>query len=300
MKKLGYIRGHSLALLSWVAPRFPIPDKLYLHIKYYLRMGKRLHLKNPQTFNEKLQWLKLYGRRPIDTILSDKFAVKEYISKTIGPEYVIPLLGVWERFDDIDFNQLPDQFVLKCTNDSGGIVICKDKSQFDKEAARGILSRSLKTDYYIYSREKAYKNIPKRIIAEEYKENKQTGELFDYKFFCFNGEVKLFKIDFGRFTEHHANYYSPKGELLPLIEMGYPPKPDANINLPHGLEKMVALAEKLSKGLPFVRIDFYEVVNQILFGEFTFSPAGGMTPYLPDGWDLKMGEWIVLPEKEQG
>lgn len=296
MQKKGLISRYSLSFLERFAPY--IPDKVFLYLKYYFRMGKWLHLKNPRTFNEKIQWLKLYGRRPIDTILSDKYAVKDYISKTIGPEYVIPLLGVWDSFDDIDINKLPNQFVLKCTNDSGGIVVCKDKSKFNAEEARRILSRSLKIDYYVYSREKAYRNIPKRIIAEEYKEDSQTKELRDYKFFCFNGHVKYFKIDFGRFTNHHANYYSPSGELLDLIETSYPPDPNADVKIPSNLGKMVELAEKLSKGIPFVRVDFYNVSGHIYFGEFTFSPAGGMTPYEPEEWDYKLGSWINLPERK--
>lgn len=296
MKVTGWKR-YALSALERMAPI--VPDVMYLHIKYYLRMGKWLNLKNPQTFSEKLQWLKLYGRRPIDTILSDKYAVKDYITKEIGSQYVIPLLGVWDSFDDIDFDELPNQFVLKCSHDSGGIIICKDKRLFDVEKARAKLNRSLKTDYYVYSRERAYKKIPRRIIAEQYMEDCDSSELKDYKFFCFDGEVKYFKIDFGRFTEHHANYYGPHGEFLNLTETSYPPKIDANIHLPINLNRMVELAGMLSKGIPFVRVDFYEVSGQVFFGEFTFSPAGGMTPYEPDVWDYKIGSWIRLPEKKQ-
>ena len=292
--KLPFFRRYLLVLLENLAPNIPIPDKLYLKIKFYCRMGKRLNLKNPQTFNEKLQWLKLYGRRPIDTVLSDKYAVKEYITKTIGPEYVIPLLGVWDKFDDIDFDKLPNQFVLKCTHDSGGIVICKDKSKMDIKAAKKKLEKSLMIDYYVYSREKAYKNIPRRIIAEQYMEDAESSELKDYKFFCFDGEVKFFKIDFGRFVEHRANYYTPQGELLSLGEEKFPPNPNAQVVVPQNLETMVELAEKLSKGKPFVRVDFYDVANHIYFGEFTFSPGSGMNKLKPEGWDEKIGEWIKL------
>lgn len=294
-KKLPLYRRVLIIIFNKLTPYIPLTDTVYLRVKYYLRMGKKLNLENPRTFNEKLQWLKLYGRRPIDTTLSDKYAVKEYIAKTVGAEYVIPLIGVWDKFDDIDFNHMPDKFVLKCTHDSGGIAICKDKRNFDVNAARRIFEHSLKTDYYVYSREKAYRGIPRKIIAEEYKEDPETKELRDYKFFCFNGEVKFFKIDFGRFTEHHANYYSTDGELLNLVETPYPPNPQANVSLPCGLKKMVELANQLSEGIPFVRIDFYEVSKKIYFGEFTFSPAGGMTSYEPEEWDRIIGEWIVLP-----
>lgn len=298
-KKLPFIRRALIVTINKLIPYISLSDKTYLRIKYYLMMGKRLNLDNPETFNEKLQWLKLYGRRPIDTILSDKYAVKEYIAKTIGADYVIPLIGVWDTFDDIDFKKMPDKFVLKCTHDSGGIVICKDKNEFDVNAARKIFEHSLKTDYYVYSREKAYKGIPRRIIAEEYKEDGETKELRDYKFFCFNGEVKFFKIDFGRFTDHHANYYSPEGELLDLVETSYPPNPQANISLPCSLKKMVELANLLSKEIPFVRVDFYEVSGKVYFGEFTFSPAGGMTPFEPEEWDRRIGEWVVLPDNQR-
>lgn len=295
MNKLPVFRKYPLALLEKIAAIVPIPDKIYLHLKFYLRMGKCLNLKNPQTFNEKLQWLKLYGRRPIDTILSDKYAVKEYIAKTIGEQYVIPLIGVWDRFEDIDFSKLPNQFVLKCTHDSGGVVICKDKSSFDIEAARKVIDRGMKHNFYVYSREKAYKDIPRRVIAEEYREDSNAGELKDYKFFCFNGVVKFFKIDFGRFTDHHANYYSPEGKLLPFGELNFLPQPEHEIAMPNNLAEMVEIANKLSEGLPFIRVDFYNISGQILFGEFTFSPAGGMGPFEPDNWDVTLGNWIKLP-----
>lgn len=299
MQSLYYYYNHPKSMAIRVLDNYFtwLPDRMYLKLKFRFAMGYKLDLNNPQTFNEKLQWLKLYGRRPIDTILSDKYAVKEYIAKIIGDQYVIPLLGVWDRFEDIDFGKLPNQFVLKCTHDSGGIVICKDKSLFDVDSAREKLNQSLKFDYYVYSRERAYKNIPRRIIAEQYMEESDSAELKDYKFFCFNGEVKYFKIDFGRFTEHHANYYSPQGKLLDLVETTYPPKANANIHLPVNLNKMVEFACLLSKGIPFVRVDFYEVSGHIFFGEFTFSPAGGMTPYEPHNWDYKIGSWIELPCK---
>lgn len=293
--KLPIFRRYGLFVLEKMAPLLPIPDKLYLYLKYYFRMGKILNLNHPKTFNEKLQWLKLYGRRPIDTILSDKYAVKEYIAKTIGKQYVIPLLGVWDKFEDIEFDKLPSQFVLKCTHDSGGIVICKEKSKLDIGEARAKIIKGLSHNFYVFSREKAYKDIPRRIIAEEYREDSNEGELKDYKFFCFNGEVKFFKIDFGRFTEHHANYYSPEGELLPFGELVCMPQPEHEIVIPSNLAEMVKLANKLSEGFPFLRVDLYNISGQILFGEFTFSPAGGMGPFEPSKWDDTLGSWIKLP-----
>lgn len=265
-----------------------------MSIKYYLRLNKRLNLNNPSTFNEKLQWLKLYGRKPIDTILSDKFAVKEYISEKIGSQYVIPLYGVWDRFEDIDFNRLPESFVLKCTHDSGGIVICKDKGHFDIPQARARIKKCLQHDFYVYSREKAYKNIPRRIIAEKYMEDVASTELRDYKFFCFDGTVKFFKIDFGRFSEHHANYYSPDCELLEWGEETYPPKHDVNLTIPDNIQEMISLAEILSAGFPFIRVDFYDVNGHVLFGEFTFSPAGGMGAFTKPEIDFELGKMIDI------
>lgn len=298
MKNKGLIKRYGLSFIERYAAFFP--DKLFLYLKYYFRMGKWLHLKNPQTFNEKIQWLKLYGRRPIDTVLSDKYAVKEYISKTIGPEYVIPLLGVWDRIEDIDINKLPNQFVLKCTNDSGGIVVCKDKSKYNIEEARRILGRSLKIDYYVYSREKAYRNIPKRIIAEEYKEDSKTKELRDYKFFCFNGVPKILFVASDRQTEGEEtkfDFFDMEYNHLPFTN-GHP---NANVppQKPLCFEKMKEISAKLSEGIPHVRVDLYEVNGKVYFGEMTYSHWGGMTPFDPEEWDYTLGSWIELPEKNK-
>lgn len=289
-------RRYSLAILERIAPKIHIPDKIYLHLKYYFRMGKWLHLKHPKTFNEKLQWLKLYGRRPIDTVLSDKYAVKEYIAKTIGPEYVIPLLGVWDRFEDIDFDQLPNQFVLKCTHDSGGVIVCRDKGKLDMESARRKINHSLKNDFYVYSREKAYKDIPRRIIAEEYKEDSKTKELRDYKFFCFDGHPKALFIASDRQAdgeETKFDFFDMEYNHLPFTN-GHP---NATVlpEKPKCFEEMKVLAAKLSEGIPHVRVDFYEVDGRVYFGEMTYSHWGGMTPFVPDKWDKIFGDWIQLP-----
>lgn len=294
------IRQYIIYILNYISPILSISDETYLRIKYWVKMGKKLNLKNPQTFNEKIQWLKLYGRRPIDTVLSDKFAVKEFISKTIGSEYVIPILGVWDRFDDIEFDSLPNQFVLKCTHDSGGIIVCKDKRKLDKQTAKKKLEKSLKTDYYIYSREKAYKDIPRRIIAEEYKEDTNTKELRDYKFFCFNGEPKLLFVASDRQTageETKFDFFDMDYNHLPFTN-GHP---NAVVppQKPIKFDEMKLLAGKLSYGIPHVRIDFYEVNGHVYFGEMTFSHWGGMTPFEPEEWDYKLGGWIHLPNQKQ-
>ena len=300
MPKLPLLRRRLLTILEKLAPIVPIPDKVYLHLKYYFRMGKCLRLRNPQTFNEKIQWLKLYGRRPIDTILSDKYAVKNYISQAIGPQYVIPLLGVWDRFDDIDFERLPNQFVLKCTHDSGGIIICKDKKKVDVETIREKLNRSLKTDYFVFSREKAYKNIPRRIIAEQYMEDEKTKELRDYKFFCFNGIPKILFVASDRQVDNEEtkfDFFDMNYSHLPFTN-GHP---NAKIlpEKPQGFEEMKLLATKLSKGIPHVRVDFYDINGKVYFGEMTFSHWGGMTPFIPEEWDYKLGKWITLPIDER-
>ncbi len=299
--QLPCFRRYTLAALDRLAPVIPIPDKVYLRIKYYCRMGKRLNLKNPQTFNEKLQWLKLYGRRPIDTILSDKYAVKEYIAKTIGEQYVIPLLGVWDRFEDIDFDKLPNQFVLKCTHDSGGIIICKDKSKLDKEAARKKLNTSLKTDYYVYSRERAYKDIPRRIIAEQYMEDSANLELQDYKVHNFDGKPKMVLLCQSRFSKGglREDFYTPEWEHMDISRPGHP-NADEPAPRPAELEEVLALSEKLAKEMPFVRTDFYIIDGKTYFGEITYSPAGGMSPFEPEKWDKVFGDWITIPDKTGG
>ena len=272
-----------------------LPDTLYLKLYYRFKFHKKLNLKNPQTFNEKLQWLKLHNRKAIYSIMVDKLAAKQYVAQTIGEEHIIPTLGVWDRFDDIDFDSLPNQFVLKCTHDSGGLVICKDKSSFDKKAANKIIDKCLKRNYYWSGREWPYKNVTPRILAEKYMEDIETKELRDYKFFCFNGKVKCFKIDFNRFVDHRANYYSPDGELLRFGEEVCPPDFEAHIELPRRLQEMKKKAEILSLGIPFVRIDFYEVDDRVYFGEMTFFPASGFGAFVPVEWDFKFGEWLTFP-----
>lgn len=271
-------------------------DTAYLKLIYWLIFGRKLDLKNPQTFNEKLQWLKLNNRKTEYTTMVDKYEVKKYIAEKIGEEYVIPTLGVWDNFDDIDFDLLPNQFVLKCTHDSGGLVICKDKSKFDIVMAREKINQALTRRFYYFGREWPYKEVKPRIIAEKYMVDKSVSELRDYKFFCFNGEPKMFKIDFNRYTNHQANYYNLKGELLKFGEVVCPPDYSKNIEMPQKLEEMIGLAKKLSKNIPFLRVDFYETDGNVYFGELTFFPASGFGKFEPDEWDKKIGEWINLPK----
>lgn len=447
----GFIRHPRLfleALLAHCAVLFK-NDKLFLSLRWWCRMGYKLDWKNPQTFCEKLQWLKLYNRNPLYTKLVDKYAVKSYVADIIGEEHIIPTLGVWERAEDIDFDTLPDKFVLKTTHGGGscGVVICKDKSTFDKKAAICKLNKSLKSDIYLNLREWPYKDVPRRIIAEQYMEDygidttcltdykfycfngeprycqvirdrnteetidffdmnwehqefiglnphvkhaisaiskpqhfeamkkiaaslaegipfsridlyeingyeyfgeitlfpasgmgqftpdrydeilgkmltlpgkKQGGGIFsiqstefaqrsaeitdlhDIKIFCFQGEAQFFKIDFGRFVEHHANYYDRDLNLLPFGELAFPPKPSISVKIPNTIHKMFALAEILSKNIPFLRVDFYDVNGHIYFGEMTFYPASGLGRFTPDRYDEILGKMLTLPGKKQG
>ena len=271
-----------------------MPDKLFLTLKYYQKFGNWINWKNPQTFNEKLQWLKIYDRNPLYTTMVDKYAVKDYVSNIIGDEYIIPTLGVWYHFDDINFDELPDQFVLKCTHDSGGLVIVKDKSKLDIDVARRKIEDSLKTDYYMVGREWPYKNVKPRIIAEKYMVDQFENELMDYKFFCFDGKVKCSYVCTDRFTESglKCTFYNREWEKM-QIEHGYP-KSDAEIHKPLKYDEMLDIAEKLSKNIPFLRVDFYEIQEKIYLGELTFYPQCGFGKFEPSGWDKKLGEWIKL------
>ena len=273
---------------------FFLPDKLYLNLMFYLEIGEKLNLKNPKTYNEKLQWLKLHDRNPLYSVLVDKYAVKKWVADKIGKQYLIPTIGVWNQFDEIDFEKLPNQFVLKCTHDSGGLIIVKDKHNFDVASARKKIGTCLKQEYYYSSREWPYKNVVPRIIAEPYMED-EFGELKDYKFFCFNGEVKALFIASDRQNktdETKFDFFDRDFNHLPFTK-GHPNAkkvPDK----PLMFEKMIELAEKLSKGIPHVRVDFYEIGMDIYFGEMTFFSGGGFVPFEPEEWDYTFGSWINL------
>ena len=284
-------------LLATKTARF-VPDKWYVKLEYRCLMGKRLDLKHPKTFNEKLQWLKIYDRRPEYTTMVDKYAVKQYVADRIGEQYVIPTLGVWDRPEQIEWDSLPDKFVLKCTHNSGGLVICKDKKKLDKDAAIKKLSDALERDYYLASREWPYKNVPRRIIAEQYLEDATIEDLRDYKFFCFNGKMRVFKIDFDRQTDHKANYFDRNGKLLPYGEKVCPPQKDKQLEIPQNLEEMIKFVEKLSETLPFGRIDFYNVNGKVFFGEITLFPAGGFGAFTDEKFDNELGRYIKLPTKK--
>ena len=274
-----------------------LPDKLYIAIKFKMSFGRFPNLKNPETFNEKPQWLKLYNRKPEYTRMVDKYEAKKYVADIIGEEYIIPTLGVWDKFDDIDFDNLPDQFVLKCTHDSGGLVICRDKSKLDVAAAKKKIEKCLKTNYYWHSREWPYKNVKPRIIAEQYLRDDSGRDVNDYKVFNFNGEPHLIQVDFDRFIDHKKNIYTTDWNLCDF-SFNYPAHPEIEIPKPTMLKEMLELSKKLSAGEPYMRTDFYCVGNKIYFGELTFFPASGYGAFDPDGVDYELGDKIVLPKEK--
>ena len=298
-----------------------LPDEKYLKKKYWYTFGEKLDLENPQTFNQKLQWLKLHDRKPIYTTMVDKYEVKKFIAEKIGEKYVIPNLGVWNSFDEIDFDALPNQFVLKCTHDSGGLVVVRDKSKLDKEAARRKIEKSLSRNYYLKGREWPYKNVTPRIIAEQYisdekkviDKNKDAPitcddlqalvGLLDYKILCFNGKVQAFFLDIGvigdgdgHADEYYRNVYDRNGNLLPVLETrdNYP----REIILPDNLDEMIGIAETISAGMTHLRVDLYRLSNgELKVGELTFYHGSGMSnTFIPKEWDKTFGDWIELPK----
>lgn len=275
-----------------------LPDRIYVELLYYFEMGYWLDLKNPKTFNEKLQWLKLYDRKPEYTTMVDKYAVKDYVAGLIGEQYIIPTLGVWDSFDDIDFGSLPDKFVLKTTHGGGGggVVICRDKAHFDRASAKEKLEQSMKSDIYRGLREWPYKNVPKRIIAEKLLET-ENNDVNDYKFFTFDGKVKFLKVDFNRFTHHQANYFDPDFNPLEFGEVLCPPDADHTFPMPKNYDKMVEIVQELTKHFHFVRCDLYNINGEIYFGELTFYPASGLGSFDPKAYDEKLGKIMTLPNR---
>lgn len=274
-----------------------LPDKMFLKIKYYYVFKKKLNLQNPKTFNEKLQWLKLYNRNPFYTVLADKILVKNYITQTLGEEYIIPTLGVYNHFDEIDFDKLPASFVMKTNHDSGSIVIVKNKEELNIQEARGKLQKSLERDFYIFGREWPYKNIERKIIIEEYVTDESNQELKDYKFFCFNGVPKFVQLYGENFSTHSLNFYDMNWEQLNFTFANYESDKTNTVEKPTELSEMIDLARKLSKNISFVRCDFYIVNHKILFGEMTFFPNSGFLPFQPEHYDLEFGNYITLPER---
>lgn len=279
-----------------------LPDKTYLQLLYRFKMGHRLDLNHPKTFTEKIQWLKLYNRRPEYTLMVDKYAVKKYVADIIGEKYIIPTLGVWDKPEDIDWDALPNEFVLKTTHGggSGGVVICKDKKTFDRNKAILTLRDSMNGDIYRSLREWPYKDVKKRVLAEKYMApkdmvNNPIYDLSDYKFFCFNGEPKYCQVIRDRHSKESIDFYDMNWRhqefvgLNPIASNGINPVPR-----PLLLDDMICICHKLSENKKFVRIDMYVIDNRIYFGEITFYPASGMGLFNPDKWNEELGNLISL------
>lgn len=272
-------------------------DKTFLERAFRFNLGYELDLDNPKTLNEKLQWLKIYDRHPEYTRMVDKYESKKFVASIIGEEHIIPTLGVWDKFEDIDFSILPNQFVLKCTHDSGGLVICRDQSKLDKERAKRKIEKSLKTNYYWTGREWPYKDVKPRIIAETYMEQEDGSGLIDYKFFCFNSVPRLLYVSRG--LEHHPTaqigFYDMNGNEMPFHRSDY--KPYHGAQMPNNFDEMKVIAQKLAEEVdcPFVRIDLYSINGKIYFSEITFSPCSGMIPFEPFSADEELGKLIKLP-----
>ena len=274
---------------------FFLPDKLYLKWKYKLLIGKKLDLKNPKLLSEKLQWLKLYNRNPEYTKMVDKYEVRNYIENKLGKQYLIPLVGVYDKFDDIDFDKLPNKFVIKCTHDSGGLVICKDKNTLNMKAAKKKINKFMKRNYYKVHREWPYKNVKPRIVIEKYIENKDKSDLLEYNIFCFNGIPKLVSVCYGdkeknRFNDFYDSDFN-KLDLKCIYNAS-----NVILDKPKQFDKMKEIASILSKDIPHLRVDFYLCNNKIYLGELTFFHFAGFTKFEPKNYEITLGDYLKLDE----
>ena len=277
-----------------------LPDDKYQKLLFRAKMKYKLNLDNPSTFNEKLQWLKIYDRKPEYNTMVDKFEAKKFVADIVGKEHIVENYGCWNSFDEIDFSKLPKQFVLKCTHDCGGLVICRDKDKLDKDKAREKIEKSLKRNYYWTQREWPYKDVKPRIIAEKYLENAADKDglvgLVDYKFFCFNGKPEMLYVSKG--LENHdtakISFYDLDGKEMPFRRSDYAPVGD--YTLPENFSEMKLIAAKIAQSVdcPFVRIDLYSVEDNIYFSEITFTPCGGMIPFEPSSADIEVGKWLTV------
>lgn len=293
-----YFNRPRLLLLAFIKKcNFCFSDSVFLRIRYKLETGNTLHLKNPERFTEKIQWLKLHNRKEIYTRFVDKYLVKEYVSNKIGQEYIIPLLGVWDNPDEINFEKLPDKFVLKTTHGggNGGVIICNNKKIFDTVQAQNKLHNALKSKIYPEFREWPYKHVKPRIIAETLLELDNIKDLTDYKIFCFNGSPKYIQVIQDRSTNETIDFFDVEWNHMPFY--GLNPKcknSNYSIKKPVNLEKMIDIARTLSENIPFLRVDLYNLNGRIYFGELTFFPGSGFGKFTPDQWDYKLGELIQL------
>lgn len=302
MQSLHYYLTHIRPTIGSIVKRVPYlfhNDEKYLKLLYYLKTGNKLDLHDPKRFNEKLQWLKLYNHVPSYTNLVDKYFVKNIVSEIIGKRYVIPTIGVWDSIEAIDWTVLPKQFVLKTTHGGGsvGVVVCKDKDSLNKSKAQRKLSVSMRVSGYEGLKEWPYKDVKRRIIAEQYIEDSENKQLIDFKFHCFNGIPKVVLVCKDRYMEHGAtkDFFDMEWNHL---EISRELNANAKSLMPEPAEfkEMIRIAEVLSKNIPFVRIDLYLANHNIYFGEYTFFPASGFSNFYPDKWDFIFGEWLELPK----
>ena len=298
MRNTLFFRGFNYLakreMLNWMS------DKAYIDLMFQYRIGKKIDWKNPKTFNEKLQWLKLYDRRPEYHSMVDKYEAKLYVSSQIGEQYIIPTLGLWDSVEEIDFVSLPDSFVLKCTHDSGSIVLCPDKKKFNKEAAFKKLNHGLNRDMFYWGREWPYKGLKRRIIAETYMRDESKTDLKDYKVLCFNGEPKLIELHQQRNTKNQTqDYYDTNWNLTEITQNSTHIYKESkqSVEKPAALEEMLALSARLSQGIPQLRVDWYSISGRLYFGELTFFDGSGFEPYDKYEDDLMLGSWITLPHK---
>ncbi len=282
-----------------------LPDKLYLKIRHQAELGQKLNLKNPKTYNEKLQWLKLYNRKPELTMMADKYAVRDFVARTIGPQYLVPLLGVWQSFAKIDFTSLPERFVLKCTHDCDGLIICRNKSCLDLAAAKKFLNSSLAKNYFYVAREWPYKQIQPRIIAEQYLDDRSIDQYEDdtspvlnvYKFFCFNGQPRFLLHSVDKGDDCRYDYFDM--DFQPLAMSAGIKKADYAVLEPQNFAKMKQVAALLAQDICHVRVDLFNIAGRIYFNEMTFFNWAGYQPFYPAKWDEILGSWLVLPAKVQ-
>lgn len=274
-----------------------IPDRIFVPFQYRMATGRKLDLNNVSTFNEKIQWMKLFDRNPIYPVAVDKYRVRDYVSERIGDVYLIPLLGKWDSLDIINIDLLPEQFVMKCNHDSGGISICQDKSRYDWNSEKKKLEIHMKQNHYFLSREWAYKEVKPCIIAEKYMKDRKTGELIDYKFFCFNGEPRYVQVDFNRFVDHKRNIYDLNWNFVNLT-IKCQNDPNQIIEKPEGFDIMIEVARKLSKGFPQVRVDLYFVNGEVYFGELTLYHGSGFEKFTPERYGEEFGSYIDLFYKQ--
>lgn len=272
-----------------------VSDEKKLRKLFKKRVNRELNLKNPVKYNDKIQWLKLYWRDPLATKCADKYKVREFISETIGDEYLNELIAVYDSVDEIDIQALPQSFVLKGTHGSGYNIICKDKDKMNWKKEFKKMRRWLRLSYYLEEREWVYKDIKPRIICEKYMEEANAEDLRDYKIFCFNGEPKLIQVDANRFNDHKRNYYDLDWNLLD-ISIDVPSDTETIIHPPEKLSEMIELSKVLSKNFPHVRVDFYEVDQKIIFGELTFFHSSGFGQFNPPEYETEWGNYLELPK----